>query len=68
MALSATLSVVFMVAQDQEGYFSPHAAGQQTQMWLGPQARHYWEFNLVPNSTSRQIIVGELVGDQTDAS
>ena len=68
VALNATLSVVFMVTQDQEGYFNLRTAGQPTQMWLGPQARHYTEFNLVPNSTSSQIIVGELVGDQTDAS
>ncbi len=63
MALNATLSTVFIATQDQEGYFSLYTAGQPTQMWLRPQVRHYREFNSVPNSTSRQIIVGELVGD-----
>ncbi len=60
---NATLSIVFIASQVQDGYFGLHAAGQPTQMWLGPPEQHYREFNPVPNSTSRQILVGELAGD-----
>jgi len=67
-ALNASLSMVFMAAQDQEGNFSLSAAGQPLQMWLGPQVRRQREFNPVPNSTSRQIIVRESAGEYTDAS
>jgi transcriptional regulator with XRE-family HTH domain len=72
MALNATSSIVFIVMQGQEGRFSLYAAGRPIQMWFAPQVPQYRDFNPVPNSTSRQIIVGEtprqiivgeLVGD-----
>jgi hypothetical protein len=63
MAWNATLSMVFMATKDQEGYFSLYTAAQPVQMRLFPRVQQYWEFHSVPNSTSGQIIVGELVGD-----
>ena len=63
VALNATLSMVFVATHDQEGYFTLHAAAQPIQMWFRPQVQDYREFSPVPNSTSRQLIVGELVGE-----
>jgi len=60
MASNATISIVFVAMQGQQGYLNVYTSAQT---WLLPQMRHYREFDPVPNSTSRQIIVGELVGD-----
>jgi transcriptional regulator with XRE-family HTH domain len=64
MAWNTTVNVLVIAVPDRPGYLSTYTPSE---IWVSWQVQHpYREFEPAPNSTFRQIIVGE--GDQTDAS
>lgn len=64
VAWNTTINVLVIAVPDRPGYLSTYTPSE---IWVFSHVQHpYREFEGVPNSTSRQIIVGER--DQTDAS
>jgi transcriptional regulator with XRE-family HTH domain len=63
VALNTTISIVLRATADQQGLMISYTPVQPAQMWVFAQVHSHRQFDSLPNSTSGQIIVGELAGE-----